>query len=435
MPFRGDIRSVPVPGCVDGWLALHERYGRLPLSAVIAPAVSYAREGFPVSPTLAGAAPRVAGVRHAGPFDPSEPLRPGTRLFRPGVAAALESSVAHGRDGFYGGPFGRGLIELGAGEFDESDLARSQAQWCEPVGLDVPALGGRLWTTPPPTQGYLTLAAAWLAAAVGLPPDPDSPAWAHLLVEASRQAAFDRPDVLHESADGQALVDPARLEGRRRAIDPDHRADVTGNYASGGTIGLCAVDADRMGVSLLQSNASGFGVHIVEPATGIFLHNRGIGFNLVPGHPAEYGPGRRPPHTLSPLVVTGPDDGLRAVMASMGGDSQPQILLQLVARVFGAGQGAGGALAAGRFTLSGADDVPGSDGFATWSSGGRVVVELEGHAPAGWADGLQGRGHSVRRSNDRWGASFGHAHVITVEGDHLAGATDPRPRAGAAVGY
>ena len=434
MPFRGDVRSVPVPGCVDGWLALHSRFGRLPLQRVLAPAASYARHGFPVAPTLAAAAGQVADVAWAGPF--AARLRPGDLMRRPGVAEALDGVVAEGRDGFYGGAFGAGLLELGRGEYAREDLARDQADWCEAVDVDVPAWGGRLWTAPPPSQGYLTLAGAWMAAGLDLPADPSEPAWAHLLIEAARQAAHDRVEVLHDGADGRALVAPGRLGARRGAIAPDRAAALGGAFAGGGTIGLCAVDSDRMGVSLLQSNASGFGAHLVEPRTGIFLHNRGMGFSLRPGHPAEYGPGRRPPHTLSPLAVTAGDGRLGAVLATMGGDSQPQVLLQLLARTGAGGQSPGEAVAAGRWALSGAG-VPrgGGSGFSTWSAEGRVEVEIEAHAPPGWDRYLEERGHTVARSTERFGHGFGHAHVIRVERDHLAGAADPRPRAGDAAGW
>src|SRR6476619_6198308 len=105
-----------------------------------------------------------------------------------------------------------------------------------------------------------------------------------------------------------------------------------------------------MGVSLIQSNAAGFGARIAEPSTGIFLQNRGIGFSLEPGHPAEYGPRRRPPHTLSPALVTSLDgSSLEMVVGTMGGDSQPQVLLQLLARMLGHREGVGDAIAAGRW--------------------------------------------------------------------------------------
>src|SRR6185436_1063893 len=116
----------------------------------------------------------------------------------------------------------------------------------------------------------------------------------------------------------------------------------------GDTTYLCTVDDERMGVSLIQSNASGFGSWLVEPSTRINLHNRGLGFSLEAGHPAELAPGRRPPHTLSPLIVTRPDGSLRQVLGTRGGDSQPQLVLQLLARTLAFGQDAGTAMAAPR---------------------------------------------------------------------------------------
>lgn len=428
MPLHGDIRSVPVPGCVDGWLALHERFGRAPLAAVLAPARRYAEGGFPASPTLAAAVPAIRDLAGAGDYRAPGAVRPGTLIRRPGVARALTAIVEHGRAGFYGGEFGDGLLAVGAGEFAPADLAAPLADWVEPLGLG--AFGRTLWTVPPNSQGYLTLAAAAIADGLALPP-PDDPGWAHLLVEAARQAGFDRPAVLHEHADGEALLAPDRLAARRAAIDPQRAARLGDRYGGGGTIYLCAVDGDRMGVSLIQSNASGWGAHIVEPATGIFLHSRGLGFSLVPGHPAEYEPGRRPPHTLSPALTTHPDGTLDMVIGSMGGDSQPQILLQLLARLLVAGQSPADALAAGRWVLR---SLEASTGFNTWDAAGDVLVAIEGQAPTGWDDGLVARGHTVRRERP-FDHGFGHAHVIVNHGDVLAGATDPRPRTGGCAAY
>lgn len=427
MPFRGDIRAVPVPGCVDGWLALHERFGRLPLADVLAPAHSYATDGFPASLTLAAATDQVDRLAHHD----FHGIRPGALVRRRGVARALDDIVAHGRAGFYEGAFGEGLLALGAGEYTPDDLARPQSEWVESLALD--AWGRRLWTVPPPSQGYLTLAGAWIADGLPLPDDPDDPQWAHLLIEAARQAAFDRIDVLHEHADGPALLDLARLAPRRHAVDADHAAVLGDRYTTGGTIHLCAVDGDRMGVSLIQSNAAGFGAHIVEPTTGIFLQNRGIGFSLVAGHPAEYGPRRRPPHTLSPALVTSTDNRLRTVIGTMGGDGQPQVLLQLLARLLHSGQSPATAVAAGRWTLEG-PHRRGGGGFDTWAAGGAVAVRLEGNAPSAWADGLRSRGHVVD-TTEPFSHAFGHAHVVHVADDHLAGASDPRARGGAAVAW
>jgi gamma-glutamyltranspeptidase/glutathione hydrolase len=135
MPLRGDIRSVPVPGAVDGWLALHERYGRLPLERVLAPAIELAEDGFPASIMLAFATHLVHDVPGAGELCPDGPLEVGSTVRLPGIARTLRAIARDGRAGFYGAEFGRGLLELGAGHFSQEDLAASAARWCAPLGL------------------------------------------------------------------------------------------------------------------------------------------------------------------------------------------------------------------------------------------------------------------------------------------------------------
>jgi gamma-glutamyltranspeptidase/glutathione hydrolase len=279
---------------------------------------------------------------------------------------------------------------------------------------------------PPNSQGYLTLAAAGILQGLDLAPDTSDAQWPHLLIEATRQAGHDRLRVLYDGADGEALIAPARLAAGRAAIRADAAAVLAdAPQRAGGTMYLCAVDAERMGVSLIQSNASGWGAHIVEPNTRIFLQDRGIGFSLEPGHPAEYGPRRRPPHTLAPALVTTAAGDLHMVLGTMGGDSQPQIVLQLLARMLHGGETPGAAIAAPRWVLA---NVGGGD-FGTWRSGGAVEVQLEHDVPPGWRTGLEARGH-------RTGTPFhvGHAHAIAVGPDHLAGAADPRALAEAAAG-
>ena len=425
MPLHGDVASVPVPGAVDGWLALHSRYGRLPLADVLAEAIRIADEGFAASPLLAERSGEVAGIE--GNTDIPAGLQSGEVVRRPGTARAFRAVLEHGRDGYYGGEFGEGLLALGAGEYSEDDLARPIARWVEPVRAE--AFGHVLWTVPPTSQGYLTLAGAWIADGLDLG-DRDDGRWAHLLVEAASQAAHDRVRVLYDGADGQALVDPSRLGPRRDAIDTEQAGNVAAPAAMGDTTYLCAVDGDGMGVSLINSNANGFGALLVAGSTGIFLHDRGLGFNLVPGHPAEYAPGRRPPHTLSPALVTNADGSLHQVLGTMGGDSQPQILLQLLARTLGLGQSPGAAIRAPRWVL-GPDDH--DAGFATWvpGQGRRVLIE---DASTGWHGSLAARGHNTAL-RDESPHTYGHAHLIEVT-DHgtLAGAADPRAAIGVAAG-
>jgi gamma-glutamyltranspeptidase/glutathione hydrolase len=427
MPPHGDIRSVPVPGCVDGWLALHSRFGRLARAEVLGAARLYAADGFAASPTLASAAGSVASL--PGGQDFKAATHPGAIVCRPGVARTLEAVAARGREGFYGGEFGEGLLGLGAGEYVEDDLATKCANWVTP--LSVEAYGAEIWSTPPNSQGYLTLAATWIAAGLPLPDDTADPLWAHLTIEAARQASYDRTAELHEGADGERLVSKARLAGRREAISVDRAASLPDQFSDGGTIYLCAVDKDRMAVSLIQSNAGGFGAAIAERRTGIFLQNRGVGFSLEAGHPAEYGPRRRPPHTLSPALVTSAGDRLQAVLGTMGGDTQPQILLQLLCRVLRSKETIGDAMSAPRWVLS---NVLDDGGFRTWVAGADVQVELESMSPSGWAGGLRALGHRVVEHLDP-GHGFGHAQMIACRDGYLEGASDPRSLAGSAAGY
>jgi gamma-glutamyltranspeptidase/glutathione hydrolase len=427
MPFRGDIRAAPVPGCVDGWLALHERWGRLPAATIFGPAIDYAARGFPASPWLAASIDQLTDVIGCEDLT-ARPYGAGSLLARPGVGRALEAIVVDGRVGFYQGEFGRGLLAMGAGEFVSGDLDQPLASWVAPLGLRL--WGHDVWTIPPNSQGYLILLAAAVAEGLPLPDDPDDPAWAHLLIESARAAAYDRGEVLHDSADVTALFASGEVDRRRRLVDRDRRSSLMVPAGDGDTTFLSAVDGTRMGVSLIQSNASGFGCLLFEPNTGIGLHNRGLGFSLSPGHPAEYGPGRRPPHTLSPALITRPDGTLRSVVGTRGGDAQPQILLQVIARLLGAGQSPGTAIAGPRWVLSGGAGT----GFDTWNDPDSVGVSIEALAAPAWAEGLMRRGHAVGVV-DGVVEMFGHAQLIDVQDDTLAGLADPRALIGSASGY
>jgi gamma-glutamyltranspeptidase/glutathione hydrolase len=451
MPLRGNVQSVQVPGAVDGWLALHARYGRLPLETVFAPAADLAEDGFCASVMLALATHLVHELPGAGELCPDGPLEIGQRVRVPGIARTLRAIARGGRDAFYQGEFGRGLLALGGGHFAAEDFGRNLAEWCEP--LRARAWGHELWTVPPPSQGYLTLAGARLAEEAGLGNDPDDPLWPHLIVESARAAGCDRFEVLFDGADGTDLLAADRLSAAARRIDPQRAAppDVVGDdtvgvaasgvpgaraarMGDGDTTHLCALDADGLGVSLTQSNALDFGSHLVEPSTGIFLHNRGVGFSLVEGHPAELGPGRRPPHTLSPALATTPEGALTHLVGAMGGDAQPQVIVQLLARMLRAGQDPARAITAPRVAL----DAPSADPFRLWS-GADLRVLMESDAPGGWAEGLAARGHTVRPIRAFDPVAVGCAQIISLVRDHgdgeshQAGASDPRSPEGAAL--
>ena len=424
MPLRGDIRSVTIPGCVDGWIALHERFGVLDLDVVLTPAIRLAADGFPCGPLLALV---VTFLDDAAKRELHElvdqAVRPGAVVRRPGVALTLQALARGGRDAFYDGAFGEGLVHRGDGLFDLTDLERSQADWVDVISVDV--FGVELCSLPPNSQGYVTLGTTRLAADAGLPASPDEALWAHLLIEASTAAAYDRPARLHEGADGDALV--ADVMGRGEMLDASRASPRALGTSDGDTTYLCTVDADGWAVSLIQSNASGFGSCLVEPTTSINLQNRGLGFSLAEGHPAEFCPGRRPPHTLCPAVVRR-DGRTAAVLGTMGGDAQPQILTQLVARLFHAEQPLATAVAAARWALRGPET-----GFDTWTSSAPPTVVVEDGAPPDWLDGLASRGHTITSARP-FDSATGHANAIVVEPNGtFCAAADPRALIGGAA--
>ena len=196
---------------------------------------------------------------------------------------------------------------------------------------------------------------------------------------------------------------------------------------------LAAVDANRMGVSLIQSNAGSWGIGMWTPTHRISLHNRGIGFNLIEGHPAEYRPGRRPPHTLAPAIVQRADGSLRSVVGTMGGDAQPQVLLQVLARTLCLGEDPATAIGSGRWRWGAAEGT----GFDTWADPRNLQLCIEGHAAWASSDSvadLTRRGQRVSTDGPHDNA-YGHAHLIEVRDSVLAGASDPRALTGATVGY
>lgn len=430
MPFRLDVRSVTVPGCVDGWIALHERFGSLPLATILEPAIRLANDGFPASPLMIGALHQADEAGRSNLSELAEQAtKRGGRVRRPGVASALAGIAQGGRSTFYEGAFGEGLVALGGGLFSPEDLATVHADWQAPLSTD--AFGLTLHTTGPNSQGYLALGGARLASQFDLPADPDDDRWAHLLVEAASAAGRDRPRQLHEHADGDELLDI--IDGRVDEIDPERASGRWAPSSDGDTTYLCtagrSADGREMGVSLIQSNASGFGSHLVEANTGINLHNRGMGFSLEAGHPAEFGPGRRPPHTLLPMLATREDGSLAAVLGTMGGDAQPQIMLQVAVRLFHHRQSPARAIGAGRWALKG----PGT-GFDTWTSASGPGVSIEGHAPRAWIDALAARGHRTSGAPE-WNSGFGHASAIVSGRDGMwVGSADPRTVVGSCAG-
>lgn len=426
IPFRSPW-SITVPGCVDGWEALAERFGALPLATNLAPAIAIATNGFPVSTELAGS---LGGLQEligdqasAPPFYPGdEPATSGSTMTRPALAATLASIGSAGRNAFYMGEVGEGITAASDGAILLSDLQKRQATWITPARLDV--LGRTGWTIPPNSQGYLTLAMLWIFEHLEPPNDPNDALYQHLLIEAYRSVAWERADTVGDPTTADVsideLLDPERLA---RRADRINRNAVTRwpmpQPAPGGTAYMTVLDQTGMGVSFIQSNFAGIGAGRSAGSTGVWLHNRGAGFNLIPGHPNEYGPGKRPLHTLSPTLWTDDTEALSLLLGTRGGDQQPQYLGQFAAHHLQAGLCTDDAQAVPRWHMD--QPVPGVDS----------TVTVEARMADATIEGLRQRGHIVDLGADHE-PGWGPISAIDVAGEHK-GSADPRISTSAAL--
>jgi len=418
--------SITVPGCVDGWEALLTEAGRLTLAEVLAPALALAEDGFPASAELAASLHRTAnllGARDsAAPLLPDgRPPAPGTLLHRPLLARTLRELAGGGRDAFYLGAVGEGIVAASEGSIRREDLAVRQAEWVEPIGVDV--FGRRVWTIPPNSQGYLTAAALWIFAELDPPADPTDPAYHHALVEAYRSVAWERDDLVADPGTAplppERLLDPERLRPRAVAVDPTRAGRWPApSPAPGGTAYLCVRDGAGLGVSLIQSNFWGIGSGRSAGATGVWLQNRGAGFTLRPGHPNELLPGRRPLHTLSPTLWT--ENGrLALLLGTRGGHYQPQLLAQVAAHLHHARLDASTAQALPRWVL---DEL---------GPGVPSRLDYEDRLPDRVVAGLAATGHELTAAGP-WQPGWGPVALIGID-DTVTGAADPRVSTAAAL--
>ncbi|MBA2336682.1 MAG: gamma-glutamyltransferase [Acidimicrobiia bacterium] len=410
IPIHG-VEGITVPGCVDGWEVLLAGYGSMPLGEVLAPAIAVAAAGFEVSAELARSLGRSAGLIATQPsatalYPDGRPPLPGTMVRRPDLAETLAAVAAGGRTAFYGGAAGEGMVAATGGLITADDLAVVQADWVEPLGLGL--YGLEAWTVPPNSRGYLTLAATWMAERLGSA--PGSPQRHHHLIEAYQAAAGDAAELVADPATAPRaaadLVDPERLADLLATIGPDAAPRPAPAPATGGTAYLCCRDGSGIGVSLIQSNFHGIGSGLSAGDTGVFLHNRGAGFNLVPGHPNELTPGRRPAHTLSPTLWTDAG-GLRLLLGTRGGHYQPQLLVQMIDCLLGAGLAPAEAMRRPRWVVE--------DG----------TVQVESRMPAEVVAGLRARGHPVAQVG-AWEEGWGPVAVVAESAGTVSAAADPR---------
>jgi gamma-glutamyltranspeptidase/glutathione hydrolase len=404
-PF--DPATVTIPGCVDGWSALCARFGTMPLADVLAPAIEHAEHGFVASEEFTRAFARRA--EQLAPQAPELYPTQGMAVRREALATTLRQIAQGGRSSFYGGPAGNAITRT-IPSISMSDLDIEQAEWVRPISADV--FGRTGWTIPPNSQGYLTLASAWVFSEMRPPLDPDDPDYVHLQIEAYRSVAWERDDLVSDPRRSPLPADhltaPDRLRDRTTQINRRQAGTwPRPGPAPGGTAYLCSVDSSGMAVSLIQSNYMGIGSGIAAPGTGFFLHNRGAGFNLIDGHPNELTPGTRPLHTLSPSLWTN-DRAFDMVLGTRGGAYQPQLLLQVAATSLLAGAEPEAALRRPRWILD-ADEV-----------------RVEGRMPDRIVAELAQRGHSVTVAGDLE-PGWGPVSMIRLAPDgSLGAAADPR---------
>ncbi|MGB0132507.1 gamma-glutamyltransferase [Dokdonella sp.] len=329
---------VTTPGTVDGWFALHDRFGKLPMKSVLAPAIGYAREGFPMTELIAWywdrSVPRLSkfpGFTEQFTIDGRAPAK-GQIWKNPNLANTLEALAKGGRDAFYKGAIAKTIgdyMKANGGFLSYEDLAAHKGQWVEPVSVNY--RGYDVWELPPNGQGIAALQMLNILEGYDLKSYGfGSPEHVHLFVEAKKLAFADRakfyadPDFNQVPLSG--LLSKEYANERRELISMDKAANkvAPGDFKlDGDTIYLTTADQWGNMVSLIQSNYRGMGSGMSPPGLGFILQDRGEMFVLKEGHANTFAPGKRPFHTIIPAFVT--RDGKPWMsFGVMGGDTQPQ---------------------------------------------------------------------------------------------------------------
>jgi gamma-glutamyltranspeptidase / glutathione hydrolase len=441
MPGRGPY-PVTVPGALAGWVELLEKHGTISLERALAPAIRYARDGYPVSEIIAeqwqaaekklSQDPAAAAVFLPDGHAP----KPGDVFRNPDLARTLEQVARGGRDVFYKGAIANAIaddMQARGGFITAADLAAHKADWVEPIGTNY--RGYDVYEMPPNTQGFVALEMLNLLEGYDIRSLGHNTAeYLHLLVEAKRIGFADRAAYLADPDHVpphvlKAMISKDYAAKRRKEIDLLKAAAEykPGTFASGtaspdaffdgrdlgDTVYLAAADGKGNAISFINSLFDTFGAGIVVPGTGIALHNRGAGFTLEQGHPNRLAPGKRPFHTLVPAFLM--KDGKPLMpFGVMGGDNQAQAHVQVVVNMVDFGMNVQDAGDAARVRHGG-------DGIAAESG----IVEAVRAA-------LVKRGHKVR---DGRGAMGGYQAVfIDPKTGVLMGGSDPR-KDGLAIGW
>lgn len=441
IPKYGPL-PVTVPGCVDGWLQLQRKFGRVPLATSLAPAIRYARDGFPVTEVIAEDWGRNAAIlkdypNFAATYMPGgRAPRAGEVFSNPQLAVTLERISTEGRSYFYEGEAARVMADFlrrQGGLLTVEDFAAHTSEWVEPITTNY--RGYDVWEIPPNGQGLSVLQMLNILEGYDL----RSMGWGsadlmHTFIEAKKLAFEDRArhygDPAFSRIPVRELLDKGYARTRREKIRADRAAD---RYDPGepalkqsDTVYLTVADAEGNMVSLIQSNYRGMGSGMIPDGLGFGLHNRGEGFVLKEGHPNSFAPVKRPFHTIIPAFVTrGGKPWLS--FGVMGGDMQPQGHVQILVNLIDFGMGLQEAGDAPRIYHTGSSEPTGE----VMTSGG--IVNLEPGFPEESVRELVRRGHKISATSP---GAYGGYQAIRVDPETRVyfGASESR-KDGQAAGY
>ncbi|MCA7023169.1 MULTISPECIES: gamma-glutamyltransferase [Stenotrophomonas] len=406
IPATGPL-PVSVPGAVDGWFALHARFGRKPMADNLAPAIRYARDGHPVAEVIAyywdRSVPRLShypGFKEQFTVDGRAP-RKGELWRNPNLADTLQKIADGGRDAFYKGEIARTIdayFKANGGFLSYEDMAGHHGEWVEPVSSNY--RGYDVWELPPNSQGIAALQILNILEGYDFTKIPfGSPEHVHLFVEAKKLAFADRArfyaDPAFSPAPVERLVSKDYAARRRALISMDSalkeaQPGTPKQLEEGDTIYMTVADADGMMVSLIQSNYRGMGSGMAPPGLGFILQDRGEMFVLQDNHPNGYAPGKRPFQTIIPAFITR-DGKPFASFGVMGGAMQPQGHAQIVMNLVDFGMNLQEAGDAPRIQHEGSTE-PTGQGTAMRDGG---EVNLETGFPYETIRALMRKGHRV----------------------------------------
>lgn len=439
IPPRG-VLPLSVPGAVDGWFELHDRFGQLDMENVLQPAIDYAESGFPVTEVIAYYMGRNAAVLADEPgfadvfMKDGDVPEKGERFKNPDLANTYKLLANEGRDAFYKGEIARTIdafVEEHGGFLSYEDLAEHESIWVNPVSTNY--RGYDLWELPPNTQGIaaqqiLNILEQYDISSMGF----DSPEYIHHFVEAKKLAFEDRAKYYSDPAFNdvhvEELLDKGYANERAKLINPEKagRSYEPGNPPTeGDTIYLTTADKDGNMVSLIQSNYRGMGSGVTPTGLGFVLQNRGELFALDASHRNVFEPGKRPFHTIIPAFVTKDGKPLMSY-GVMGGATQPQMHAQILINMIDFDMNLQEAGDAPRILHTGSSQPTGS----IMSDGG--VVSLESGFSKNTRRELIKMGHTLQEAVGPYGGY--QAIWKDHEQDVYIGASESR-KDGHAAGY